>query len=252
MTTTWNKAQAERHQELAALWLRAGTLTAAETGRLCELVIAILQRCAKVNLATTEHEIEDLIHAYVGEKILPKLMTDPDKFRAQMPVNHGALIGFFQRFVISLARQSESRQARQADGLEADTGEIRAEVEGRVCQVDLVDTLQAQGFKVAALHSAAQAFLAGLTPVERAVVQNYCDADLSVARLFPNSPAQQSLARTAIAQMGLWYGRTTGRDLQKFARTRLGRFMSQQIGQPLDESHADAIQAVMSLICQLA
>ena len=252
MTTTWNRAQTERHQELAGLWQRAGSLSATETGRLCELVVAILSRCAKMNLATTDHEFEDLIHAYVEERILLKLLTDPAKFRTQMPVNHGALIAFFQRFVISLARKSESRVAQQAETMETETGEIRSVVEGHACQIDLLDTLRTQGFSVLSLQANVQAFLSGLTSVERAVVQNYCDADLSVARLFPHSPAQQSLARTAIAQMGLWYGRTAGRDLQKFARTRLGRFMSQQIGQPLNESHADAIQAMMSLICQLA
>ena len=252
MTTSWNKTQAERYRQLAELWSRAAQLNGWEIERLCILVLEILSQCSKVNLASTGQDVEDLIHAYIEERVLLRLATDPVKFAAQMPTSHGALILFFQNFVISMARKSESQLARRADTLETEEGDVRAEVESHFCQIDLVDRLQAQGFSIGKLEKDVKAFLAGVSTMERTLVHNYCDAELSMARLFPNSPQQQSLARVAVAQMGLWYGRTGNRDLAKFAQTRLGRFMMQQIGQPLNESHRETLQTLMSLICQLA
>jgi hypothetical protein len=252
MTTSWSRTQAERYRQLAELWPRATQLNGREIERLCILVLEILSQCSKVNLASTGQEVEDLIHAYIEERVLLRLATDPAKFAAQMPTSHGALILFFQNFVISMARKSESQLARQAHTLETEEGVIRPEVESHYCQIDLVDRLQEEGFSINQLEQEVRTFLAGMSSIERTLVHNYCDADLSVARLFPNSSQQQSLARVAVAQMGLWYGRTGNRDLAKFTQTRLGRFMAQQIGQPLNETHSDTLQVLMSLICQLA
>ena len=252
MTTHWNRSQAERYRQLAELWARAGQLDGREIERLCVLVLEILSQCAKANLATTGFDIDDLIHTYIEEKILNRLITDPAKFVAQMPNSHGALILFFQNFVISLARKSEQQLAARADSLETEEGEIRHEVEAQLCPVNLVDTLREEGFSIQALEVEVHRFLDALSPTERQLMNNYCNEDLSVARLFPGSAKQQSLAHVAVAQMGLWRGNTASRDLARFARTDLGRFMARQIGQPLDDSHRSTLQALMGLICQLA
>lgn len=252
MTRNWDQSQAERHRKLAALWQRADCLDESELGGLCSLVLDILSRCSKANLARTDQEVDDLIHSYIVEKVLLPLQSDPEKFRQQMPTSHGALIQFFQRFVISIARKSESRLAQQSDMLETDAGEIRREAEARSCPAGRLDQLHALGFSVTALHAQAARFVGGLSSVERAVLRNYCDADLSVARLFPGASQQQSLARVAAAQLGLWHGRIRGRDVREFARTRLGRFMTNTIGQPLDETHLETMEAIMSMLCDVA
>lgn len=252
MTTHWNRSQAERYRQLAELWGRAGQLEGREIERLCVLVLEILTQCSKANLAPTGLDHDDLIHTYIEEKILYRLATDPEKFVAQMPNSHGALIFFFQNFVISLARKSENQVATKADTLETEEGEIRHEVEAHLCPVNLVDTLREEGFSIQALEADVQHFLNGLSATERQLMSNYCNDDLSVAKLFPGSARQQSLANVAVAQMGLWRGNTASRDLARFAQTDLGRFMARQIGQPLDDSHRSTLQALMGLICQLA
>lgn len=252
MNTSWDNSQAERYRQLAKLWQRVECLTEGELGELCALVARILHGCSKANLARTDQTIDDLIHSYIAEKILFPLSTGPDKFKCQMPVSHGALIYFFQNFVISIARKSESRLSRQSDAIETDEGDIRPEVAGQTCETGLIERLQGQGFSVATLQVETAGFLNGMSPIERTVLHNYCSAGVSVAEQFPNSPRQQSLARVAMAQMGLWQGKTQGRDLQKFSATRLGHFMTRVIGQPLDETHLETMEALMSLLCELA
>lgn len=252
MTRSWDQSQAERHRQLADLWQRAESLNEPELGQLCSLVIAILLGCSRTNLATTNQEFEDLIHSYIAEKVLLPLQNDPAKFRQQMPTSHGALIQFFQRFVISITRKPESRLAHRSDTIETESGEVRAEAEARSCPAGQLDQLHTLGFSVTALHEQATRFVGRLSSVERAVLRNYCDTDLSVARLFPGSPQQQALARVAVVQMGLWHSRTPGRDIGKFSHTRLGRFMTEAIGQPLDETHLEAVEALMSMLCDVA
>lgn len=253
MTKSWNEAQAERHRQLAELWQRADRLDARELGQLCVLVEQILSRCAKSKLAETDQTVDDLIHAYLDECVLSRLATDPQKFKAQKPTSHGALILFFQNFVISHSRGSESRIARQGEALETESGHLRPEVERHFATGNVVDRLQAEGFSMTQLEAEVLAFLGGMSPLERQLLDNYCEVEqLSIDKLFPNAPHLQSLARVAVAQMGLWYGKTAKRDLKQFGQTRLGRFMARQIGEPLDESHRDTVQALMGLISQLA
>jgi len=252
MTKSWDQSQGERHRKLAALWQRAESLNELELGQLCSLVLDILSRCSKANLADTDQDVEDLVHSYIVEKVLQPLQTDPEKFRQQMPTSHGALIQFFQRFVISIARKSESRLARQSDMLETESGEIRRDAEARCCPAGQIDQLHLLGFSVTALHAQAARFVDRLSAIERDVLRNYCDADLSVAGLFPGSPQQQSLARVAAARLGLWHGRIRGRDIRDFSRTGLGRFMTDAIGQALDETHLDTMEAIMGMLCDVA
>ena len=68
----------------------------------------------------------------------------------------------------------------------------------------------------------------------------------------PEVPNNKHDARVAVVQMGLWHSRTPGRDIGKFSHTRLGRFMTEAIGQPLDETHLEAVEALMGLLCDVA
>ena len=253
MTKSWSEAQSERYRQLAELWQRADQLDVKGIERLCLLVVEILSRCAKTNLAETGQSIDDLIHAYLVERVLTRLQLDPEKFKAQMPTSHGALILFFQNFVISHSRRSESRLTRQAETLETESGDIWPAVEQHFDPESLVDRLQAEGFSMAQLEVEVQVFLDNMNPLERQLLDNYCESEqLSIAKLFPDAPHLQSLARVAVAQMGLWYGKTGKRDLAQFGQTRLGRFMARMVGQPLDESHRETVQVLMCLIRQLA
>jgi hypothetical protein len=260
MTTSWGQAQASRYSELAALWARADSLDEKELTRLCLLVSEILSGCSKANLASTDMEIEDLIQSFIAEKILYPLQTAPDKFKRQMPTSHGALIMYFQRVVTSRARTSESRLKRRSEGLEVDveaeteseTRYVRPEVENAGHRPGTVERLYALGFAVEALVSRSERFVGGLAPLERDVLCNFFHGDLAVAKLFPDSPRLQAEARLATAQLGLWRGNTAGRNVAAFANTRIGRFMSQAIGEPLDASHIEAIEALMGLLCDVA
>ena len=252
MTTSWGQAQASRYSELAALWARADSLDEKELTRLCLLVIEILSRCSRANLAPTDMDVEDLIQSYVAEEILYALQTDPDKFRRQMPTNHGALILYFQRFVRDRARKRESQLKRRSEGIESEAGAMRPEVEAVGRHPLTIERLHALGFAVEALVRRSERFVEGLSPVERVVLCNFFHGDLAVASLYPQSPRLQAEARLATAQLGLWRGRTSGRDVAAFATTRIGRFMGQAIGQPLDASHIEAIEALMGLLCDVA
>lgn len=252
MKTSWEKAQAERHAQLAGLWQRIDCLNDKEWSRLYSLVAGILVHCSKAGLAATDLELSDLINDYFVQKILAPAQVDPAKLKAQMPEHHGALILFFKRYVISLSRKSESQLNTRSSSIETEEGELRHEVEDCGCRRPLGERLQAQGWSLPGLQQQAGAFLSGLSAIERTLIRNYCDADLSIARLFPNSPRQQSLARVAMAQMGLWSGKTRGRDLQKFAGTDLGCFMARVIGHCLENTDFDAMDALMSLLCELA
>lgn len=252
MKTSWEKAQAERHRQLAELWQCIDRLDEKGWERLYGLVVEILSRCSKANLAETGLELPELIDCYFIQKIFEPAQTDPAKLKRQMPLHHGALIGFFQRFAIDMARRAESRGAGCSAPLEDEEGRISQEAEACGCRQDFIDRLQAHGFSLGTLETEAEVFLAAMSPIERTVMRNYCNADLSITKLFPGSPQQQSLARVAVAQMGLWSGKTQGRDLEKFSATRLGRFMAKAIGQPLDNTHLDTMNALMSLLCELA
>lgn len=262
MTTSWGKAQASRYSELAALWARADSLDEKELTRLCLLASEILSGCSKANLAPTDMDIEDLIQSFIAEKILYPLQTAPDKFKRQMPTSHGALIMYFQRVVTSRARTSESRLKRRSEGLEVeaepdaeaktDTRYVRPEVENAGHRPSTVERLYALGFAVEALVSRSERFVGCLAPLERDVLCNFFHGDLAVAKLYPDSPRLQAEARLATAQLGLWRGNTAGRNVAAFANTRIGRFMSQVIGQPLDASHMEAIEALMGLLCDVA
>lgn len=252
MTKSWAQAQAERYSRLAPLWARAGSLDRSELEALCQLVIEILSRCSKGNLAPTDMDVEDLIQSYVAEGILYALQTDPGKFRRQKPISHGALIGYFQNFVKDRARKNESRLKRRSEAIETETGVVRPDVEAVRQQPLAAGRLHALGFAVEALVHRSERFVEGLSPVERTVLCNFFHGDLAIAKLYPQSPRLQAEARLATAQLGLWRGRTSGRDVAAFAATRIGRFMGQAIGQPLDESHIDTIQALMGLLCDVA
>ena len=260
MTTSWGKAQASRYSELAALWARADSLDEKELTRLCLLVSEILSGCSKANLAPTDMDVEDLIQSFIAEKILYPLQTAPDKFKRQMPTSHGALIMYFQRVVTSRARTSESRLKRRSEGLEVEveaedetkTHYVRPEVEDAGHRPGTVERLYALGFAVEALVSRSERFVGSLAPLEREVLCNFFHGDLAVAKLYPDSPRLQAEARLATAQLGLWRGNTAGRNVAAFANTRIGRFMSQAIGQPLDASHIEAIEALMGLLCDVA
>lgn len=252
MTTSWGQAQASRYSELAALWARADSLDEKELTRLCLLVIEILSRCSRANLAPTDMDFEDLIQSYVAEDILYALQTDPNKFKRQMPTSHGALIGYFQNFVKDRARKRESQLKQRSEGIESETGAVRPEVEEGGRHPLAIERLHALGFAVETLVRRSERFVEGLSPVEWVVLCNFFHGDLAVAKLYPDSPRLQAEARLATAQLGLWRGNTAGRNVAAFANTRIGRFISQVIGEPLDASHMEAIEALMGLLCDVA
>ena len=261
MTTSWGQAQASRYSELAALWARADSLDEKELTRLCLLVSEILSGCSKANLAPTDMDIEDLIQSFIAEKILYPLQTAPDKFKRQMPTSHGALIMYFQRVVTSRARTSESRLKRRSEGLE-----VEAETESRprppLCAPRGRKALAiGQVRSSACMHwgspSRPLSVGANASSVAWLRLSGTCSAIFSTAtwrspsstRIRPGCRPKPDWQRP---RLGLWRGNTAGRNVAAFANTRIGRFMSQAIGQPLDASHLEAIEALMGLLCDVA
>lgn len=251
MTKIWNEVQSKRYQQLVVLWQKAGLLNDKEFEQLCVLVKRILMESAKTGLPETGQSHEDLIHGYLVKHILEKVQTDPEKFKAQMPTSHGALILFFKQFVISLGRGYESRVIQRSEPMETETGELRHEVAELESGEGVQERLHAEGMSLETLKEQLYAFAAGLTPIQRQLLDNYFDEpQQSIETMFPGDKEAQSLARVAVAEMGLWYGKSDKRNPQTFAQTKLGHFMSRQIGQSLNLTHLPAVEALMHLIAQ--
>lgn len=250
MNSSWDNSQTERHRQLSVLWQQLGALSEAQWSEMYRLVVLILRHSNRQKLPETGHEFDELISLYFFEKIFSRAQVDPEKLKSQMPLHHGALINFFQRFVISLSRSAQSQALNRSQSWDDEEGRINAAVEVAGQEPTIVDTLLAQGFSAEKACDQARRFVEALSNLERLLIRNYAGDNLSISRLV--NPTQLAAAQLAVTQLGLWQSKTRKRDLSEFAKTDLGCFMTRTIGEPLNETHSGSIEVLMRLICKLA
>ncbi|WP_162569809.1 hypothetical protein [Variovorax sp. SRS16] len=240
----------EQSVELVRLWRHRQRLSSEEMGSMYRIVGGALRTCNPPELQALGEGRQELVAQFIYVKVL-RLDADPDEADDaarreasghSAPTNAFALCAYFRRYLIDCTRASAFRR-KLSIGDQISESQFEAQV-GAADSAD--DELAEHGLSAGAVHAAARAFIATLPEPERILL---CEGF--------GREAEGGLAGIASRHLIASYHYRAGRLglVHKreglpadYARTTLGRWITQTLGIAIDADNMGAILQVFKIL----
>jgi hypothetical protein len=232
---------------LPDLWRRRTQLSDDEMVSMYGLVKRALRSYHPLELHALGEDKEELVHQFIYTKVL-RLAPGHMDSRAtpeSAPSNGYAICAYFRRYLIDCLRSASHQRnvSMEADGM---AQEIDLHAHAIDDPIDSV--LLQHNLNEASVRAAAHAFIASLDAPERVVLSgtlggySECKGGLSAVAARHRVPSYHYRA----VKLGVTMKKTAGAD--EFSNTKIGRWLSDDLGIAIDVDNRDAILIALNLL----
>jgi hypothetical protein len=232
---------------LPDLWRRRTQLSDDEMVSMYGLVKRALRSYHPLELHALGEDKEELVHQFIYSKVLRLAPGHMDSRAApeSAPSNSYAICAYFRRYLIDCLRSASHQR------------NVSMESEGMAQEIDLhahalddpIDGVLLQhGLDEASVRAAARAFIAGLDQPERVVLAgtlggySECKGGLSAVAARHRVPSYHYRA----VKLGVTMKKTA--DAADFSNTKIGRWLTDELGIAIDADNRDAILVALNLL----